>query len=546
MQALLGTYTTATLPSPASVIPGTQAYTTDDGLKVSDGKKWSGGTARRVLLDKIRATMAAAATGQNPVELPPWLPPTSVNPSGNQIRANLTSYPLRTVFTNAAGTHQFVVRVTGTTAAAEPATITTPIVAANPYNMGDIIDGGVSANWLGPVRTTTALAGAPTVTTGARPAALSLAVSYSPTVAGSAPDARFRVSGGIGALAGFTGGQNILTYLVGPAQPTLNPVLNSNNNYATYCSALDFVTDAWLIAFDQGTTGSQALNTNLSIEVDGRRLCDGPLVNIAAVGGGNAYVLLDFRGTGMRKDRHFRLSCSFNAGNAFANFGKLWVSPQDAISFHTNANRWRLACVGDSIFGGSSSGPLISRWDRASVFGDLIGCDDVANLGVGGTGFIANASGAQLTYIQRIQDLITLNPDVVYIGGAFNDSVSASAARQAAALLYYQAVRAALPLCMIVQAGTYGGVAPATNQAIDADLLAALTAFGDANSFFIPVSTDTPAWGTGTGNLGGVNNSGNSDIYIGPSDATHPSQYAIASYLAFRDANAFRNLINSL
>ncbi len=498
------------------------------------------------LVNKIRAGMVAASGSNNAVEALPWLPPASINSAGNQVRANGTAYPFGLVYTNAAGTHMFVVRVAGTSDVSEPATITTPIVTTNPYNMGDITDGTTKVNWLGPVRTTTALADAPSVVAGALPTQTSRLWTYSPTSALSAPYSYFRFSGGTTAFAGSA--LNYFTYVVGSLQTTLNSNLGGAScfqNYGNFCNAVDFITDATLLCFDQKTNGSVGAGEGLNIEIDGRRLCDGGVLAVVSIAATNGYILLDFRATGIRKERHIRISCYRNAGNNFPSFGRLYTTPEDNIGAYSNPNRWRLACVGDSIFSGSGSGPMSARWDRASIFADLIGCDDVANLGVGGTGFIANNTGTALTYIQRIQDVITLAPDVVYIGGSFNDSAN-TATLQAAALLYYQTLRAALPNVMIVQAGTYAGVNPTNNQAIDAKLSAAVVQFADANTYFIPVSTDTPAWGAGTGYLGSTTGGGNSDIYIGPSDQTHPSQYAIASYLPFKDANAFRQLIYGL
>ena len=344
-----------------------------------------GSTVLRPLVAKIKAGIAAAEK-LNPVEAQPWLPPASINTGpGNLIRANSTTYAAGTVVTNAAGTHQFVIRTAGTTAASEPAALTTPVSGTNPYNMGDLADGTAVWAWLGPVRTTTALAGAPSLSSGAKAAQLSVTVAFSNGVAGS---------------------------------------------------------------------------------------------------------------------------------------------------------------PGDSIFQGSASGPLLFGWDRASLFAALVGCDDVSNLGVGGSGFIAGNGTTVLPYIQRIADLVALQPDVVYIGGAQNDG-GQGAAIQTAALAYYQAVRAALPSAMIIQAGTYSGSTLAVLQATDAYLQAAVVASGDKNIYFLPTSTDTPTWNSGTGNLGAVANNGSNDIYIGPSDSVHPSQQGTI-YLAYKDATAFKALINSI
>lgn len=497
------------------------------------------------LVRRIRAAMAAAAIS-NAVDSPPWLPPATLNTGpGNQIRANATAYPAGCVITNAAGTHQFVVRVTGTTAGAEPATVTTPLVTATPYNMGDIADGTASLNWLGPVRTTTANPNAPVVSSGAKPAQLSVAQNFGAGGAyGAALTSLFQFSGGVGAICGGT--NTFLTYSLGGLVIGGSSQVDAlgATGFGPQCNSVTFMTDAPLIALDL-TTGAQAsglaITTQVYIEIDGIRLMDGPLQPIVALAAASGFILLDWRANGGRKQRKIRLSVGNSTGQP--SYGRIYVTPQDQISYPYNPNRYVMAFGGDSLVAGSASSSQIPSFDRVAQLGSLIGCDHIVSLGVGGTGYIA--AGAGYNYIGRLRDIVRVNPDVLYMANNFNDSGSTSAQRAAAVLSYLQGVRAVLPNGIIILGGTVGGTSPTNNALLETDIATGVAQFGDRNTFFLPMATDPTPYETGTGNLGATNGSGNNDIYKGPSDTTHLSFMGIQNVVR-REANALRNLFNSL
>jgi len=503
------------------------------------------------VINKIAASMAAAKNN-NPVESLPWAPMTTLNSGGaNQLRANSTAYVQGNTYMNAAGTHWFVVRVAGTSAASEPASVTTPVVATDPYNMGDITDGSATVNWMGPVRVTAVQPGGPIVTAGAKATQLTQQVyiasgSGTPVAGAAANTSQFRFLNGTG---GFNSVGAASQALVRGSSTTA--ALRSTQYLGNYTlptfggNMIEFVTDATLIAMD--IYGAAAFPNGLFagqgiyIEVDGRRVCDGLFYPTVQLTQNNAYQILDFRTAGPRKNRTIRV-----AVNNIGTFSYIWVSPQDTVTASQNPNRYTLAVVGDSEIFGSNSSPILAGMDMVTQFAELVGNDNFANLGVGGTGFVYN--GAGLTYIQRLADVVALNPDVVWIQGAYNDSTANGVTASQllpAALAYYQALRAALPNALIIQAGTGGGVTPTVLQAVDAVLAAAVAQFNDNFTFFVPASTATPPWFSGTGYLGGTNGSGNSDIYVGPSDTTHPSQLGVA-YMASKMAQGFQNLIQSL
>jgi hypothetical protein len=492
---------------------------------------------KQTLLTKIRAGIAAASCC-NSVELQPWLPPQNINTNGTLVRLNSTAYNQGTMMLNNAGTHMFCARVAGTTAAAEVATVTTPLVTTAPYNMGQITDGSAGLLWMGPNRTASALANAPILTTGTSPAWITKVFTVSVSGLGASP--LFRCFGGSGFAANLLNNQ--LMSIRGPATVVGSADTKFSGNYrgSSYSGAIEFLTDAPYFVLDLKANGSMGTTDMIGIEVDGRRLFDGACLAVATLSVGNGYLNFDFRSSGGRKARKIRLLLPGNGGG----FGYVFTTPQDSVWYPTNPNRYRMVVEGDSITYGSGNGPFIPGWDRVSIFANLVGCDDFANLGVASTGFIANNSGSDLNYLGRLPSVAALQPDVLWINGALNDSASSSSARVAAMLAYLQAARSVMPNTMIFMAGTYGGLNLASNQAIEADQQTAVNQFGDTNVFFVPVSLDTPAWGTGTVAIQGTpTGTGNSETYIGVGDTTHPSAQAIAAYLAFKDATAFRNQI---
>lgn len=501
------------------------------------------------LIAKIRAGMAAAAT-KNAVESPPLLPPININTGpGNAVRANSTAYPIGYMFTNAAGTHQFVVRLAGTSAASEPATVTTPLVTTTPFNMGDITDGSATITWMGPVRVTTANPLAPSVYSGAKPAQLTTVNTFGPNGSSlaAAYTSIFQFTGGTGAIQGNA--NNFLTYALGnqvqAGQGSNQIDASQSTGFGPQSNAITFMTDASLIALDL-TTGAQASGlantTGVYVEVDGVRLSDGMLMASASLAAGVGFIMLDWRANGGRKARKIRISQYSTVQQP--NYGRFYTQPEDSVWYPYNPNRYRIAMVGDSLGSGSNSSNYIASYDRATLFAALIGCDDISNLGAGGTGYIASSS-PQISYPQRFNDVIKLAPDVLYICNNYNDSPYTSAQRQAAVLSYLQTARAQFPNMMIIAGGTIGGTAPTTNAILEADIKAAVATFADANCFWLPEDSDNPSWETGTGSLTSPNGTGNNDIYKGPTDTTHPSLQGI-QYIAQRDANAFRNLITTL
>lgn len=495
-----------------------------------------------ILKNKLQAGMAAAER-LNPVDFQPWLPPTDLSTGLMLKRINSTAYPAGIVVCNNAGTHQFVARVGGTTTTAEPTLLTTPLTTSGTFNMGDITDGGVTWNWMGAVRTPVALTGAPSMLLGTKPSQLTTRNNFAPQGSGNAGGPAynniFRFVGG----PAFTGvNTNWQAWVRGPSTTATSRSTDLAGNYRSAKSSVVFMTDAPYIALDLATGGTFPNTAQFGLEIDGRRIWDGNVQPVVTPSAGSGYVLVDLRSSGPRKARKVKI----HINTSYNGYGCFWTSPTDSVWFPGSANDYKMCVVGDSITYGSNSGPLVSGWDLCTQVGSLIGCDDVWLEAVGGTGFIATNGIYDLTYIQRIADVIAASPDVVYIHGCYNDQASAGATLVTAILTYLQALHAGLPKAMIIMSGTYGGAGTNTvASGVEANQITAMAQFADPNSYFIPVSTATPPWIVNGGTLTSTTGTGNSDIYVGSTDTVHSSQNGI-DYLAQKHANAIKNLVNSL
>jgi hypothetical protein len=531
MQALLGTYTTATLPSASSVIAGTQAYTTDAGLQVSNGKAWGGSTINRTLLGKIRAALAASAGGQNVAQRAPLLAPATW--------AATTGYAQGQVVTNTGGGagNLYICATPFATSAG----------SGGPTGQGSalIVDGGVTWQYFGPVLTAANQAGAPTVTANvalSTPGAKTwfyanpLATSNSATLG----DPGFFLFDGGFWQANVVASLNVLSCwnalgaATGSAQ-TVGGIASAFWNNGT--GSVTFWSDAPKLhigsIFSGGGSGY--------LEID-----DMPVSDSHFIGGPAAGTVIDWTAVGGRKTRKYRVWCQSFLG----------VAVYDAISqvwAYQPPNAYKIAWSGDSISAnvGSSAGPFgCGNYDAVRRFTRLIGCDYVVNNAVPGSGFFTPINGYNFLGAAVLYTLI--QPDVIFVAGNYNDNGSTgvtSAQRQAATLAYLTAMRTAYPNAMIVIYGPWGGQfnGNAVITTCEADMATAITQFGDANVFFIPLIARSPAfaWVTGTGKISAPSGQGNADSYVW-TDGTHPICIAHKEYIPRVYAEGFRALINSL
>ena len=206
--------------------------------------------------------------------------------------------------------------------------------------------------------------------------------------------------------------------------------------------------------------------------------------------------------------------------------------------------RYRIAVYGDSF--GEGTGTTIAEGGSSAGFGNVAGyllggVDlDIVQMALGGTGFI-NTNGSVGNFLDHIDDLDAQPIDEVWIEGGINDAYPSNtvAAITAAALAFFQAVRAKLPNAPIVVLGI--ARTDAANAATTEDAVkAAFDYWADMNSMFIPFQTTGAKLFNGSNSDDSVASNFSANAYGGGRDGTdntHPNgkghQY-MAEYIATR------------
>ncbi len=229
------------------------------------------------------------------------------------------------------------------------------------------------------------------------------------------------------------------------------------------------------------------------------------------------YLVVDFTSSGGRAVRNIAVEY---AGNAL--FYSANVSLTEGI-YKPGGDIIRIAVVGDSYTAGSDASYYYDCY--TCIMGDYLGAKDIVGLGIGSTGYLANASDTQRTARGRVSDVGYVSPDIVCVCLGRNDTTFTRAQIQTECGLYFPALRAQVPNAPIIVFGVFGGNVTASCLPVEAGILAAFTAWDDSNSYYVPVSNDpNGAWFTGTGNTGNMQGNGNCDIYISSTDNVHPNE----------------------
>lgn len=241
-------------------------------------------------------------------------------------------------------------------------------------------------------------------------------------------------------------------------------------------------------------------NIPYEILVNGRSLSETPLVFAADQSGGPLRVLLLNMAKFPEGKKTIEVRVYDNIQNKIA--FEIYKEADDQVWPVENQNRFRMAFEGDSITVGSYICAYRPRYWIERIVGDHLGCDAVYNNAVGGTSLINNGT-TKTTYLDRLPDLVAFAPDVVFFGGVQNDignnATYNSTTRQAAALAYFQALRAALPNALVVVVGAQAlynqslTAGSGTLYEAETDIKTAFTTWADPTSLFIPLATDVRA-----------------------------------------------------
>lgn len=313
--------------------------------------------------------------------------------------------------------------------------------------------------------------------------------------------------------------------------------------YSVYgAAAVTFATNFWKFEAFQDKPGntvtrgvSIAVNTNASkfvlgfgsnsaefrVSIDGRYWSLSSFSPAVDLSGSNGYYTFDF-GSVPKKVR--RIVVETNAGCTFRG---IVVGAEDDVWADADSEKpVRSVWISDSIVAGSNYGPWIAGGMLQQRVGRALGWRDNWALSTGGTGYInTNTAGGGpfYTYRQRIPQGLALNPDVWILFGSTNDAGSAPADVQTEALLTFQAIRAGSQAPIIVFGLWSINLAglPATEAAVQA----AVTAFNDPLTFFVPIYGNAPLpWLTGTWNNSAKTQAVNRTIYLSD-DGIHPVDY---------------------
>ena len=479
-------------------------------------------TEKDKLLARIRAGISQADRG-NAVISQPYAPPPfwtvgTVYIQGDVVRG-----------IGADSVHQYIALASGGRSASDGR-------GPTGISAGLIQDGGVSWFYAGEVRAGQASPDTPIVTWGLRSELLNGwpgYVAFEPSV--SEPIAFF--SGGLVEAEPSITTRSVATVRGGNAFKASSPDYRSPST-----SSATFWTDSDLVML--ASFNAIYARQRLVVEVNDRRIDDGQTsVNLLSGYLNPGGFLINFSQSGLQgtaKKIRLRTSDGFALTTA-----QVLVQAGKAIWTEPNPNRWKLAVEGDSLTEGGYFSPYQPGQDWVSQVGALLGCDDVANMAQGGTGFISDNFGQKTTYMQRIERFASLNADVYVIAGNHNDLSYPAADQTQAALSYFKKLRELQPKAVIV----VFGVNPLQNESSDSgavrnaelNLKAAFDQWADGNAYFVPIATDPNGpWMTGTGSVDAPKGDGNKDLFYTSKDG-HPLQRGV-DYFAQRYAQALKNI----
>ncbi len=479
------------------------------------------------LLDRIRYGLTRAESGNvwtraplNPA--PEWAAATAYY-QGQIVRGLTTN-----------GWNLYQCAVAGTSAGSGGPTGTGP---------AQITDNTVTWQYLGPASLVTAAAGAPTVTratvAGASLGAGALTWSFAGTASSTRivnPDL-FWVEGGTAQTISLWGGES--GYAVYSSQSNTSGSTTVNGVTGTFTvsnASFSFYTDAAKFLINGLGNQDQTATYSLMVEIDGVFITEAP--SHASVSGSAQGVLVDYSSAGGRKVRHVRV---YGANQAL--FG-VHTDYASKVWRYEPAAPYKLAMLGDSLIAGSAGGPFGSHRGAASVFGRLIGCDQVATFAVGGTGFIATSNGVNHT--TQLAQINAYAPDVLLVCGNYNDSANSSAAQTAAMVTWLISFCNSNPTSLVLVSGPHAASSgpSATYTAADAAAEAAVLAVASNRvKFFSPQRNTGSGWQTGTGKINSASGTGNADRYV-YTDGTHWTAEGML-YQSQRYAHAFRRQMTS-
>lgn len=236
---------------------------------------------------------------------------------------------------------------------------------------------------------------------------------------------------------------------------------------------------------------------------------------LTTAGNGAEYITLDFGSRAVRKVAvELQGACAFISAH---------VGPTESI-YQPGGDILTLAMITDSY---GISTPTAIGDAFIQQMGDRLGFKNVVVSSSGGTGWATDET-TYYNFKTRILNgdlLLGGTPSACGFMGSYNDRSATPATITANALAGLQSARAQCPNVPFFVFGVFPGASgpSAGVLAAEAAIAAAVTAFGDILTTYIPVSNATiGALISGTGTTGATTGTGNSDLYTYP-DGIHPN-----------------------
>lgn len=295
----------------------------------------------------------------------------------------------------------------------------------------------------------------------------------------------------------------------------------------------------WSVAFGTDAQAFEVQFKHVSaatlyrLSVDNHKLTD-LMTSPGSVSAGSRYVLkFDFGTTGPRKIRLDMYTMPF---------GGIYVGPNDSV-WRVPLTGKRIAASGDSLTAGSSFNAGAGNGTWFHRFCRLLGYEDSWNTAIGGTGYLADNSGASVPLGARITDVTGPAPDRVLVWAGYNDNGLGVAAIDAAARAYYRQLTSALDSYVVV-IGCWSPSGSPAGSLVSTDETLRQAAADYKMPFISPITGrvyDTN--GQMVADLGPWITAANAVRFVNTTDNVHPTDAGHA-YLARRIAEAYALLGN--
>lgn len=254
-----------------------------------------------------------------------------------------------------------------------------------------------------------------------------------------------------------------------------------------WCAHMHTDSRKWLAIYPEGAI----YPSRIAIEVNGRMLTEGQ-IGVGTTTASGAYLLDMSRFPAGTKDIRV-----YGLGEIRSSVFRVYVADDELLWKPSTRNNLVLAWEADSIGQGGGLGPtLITEWVESLVCRQL-GIESWYNNAIGSTGAISTGlpAGTRTTYLDRLDDLVAVNPDIIVIGGFHNDVGYTQDQQRTAFLTYLRAVRAKATKATIFLTGAQSLQGESlvdgagTLYQLELNTKWAFDQFADSNSCFIPLLT---------------------------------------------------------